>query len=219
MHAVLFLIVLLLVLLPAVFLLIRRHRQRYAREFLALKLAVRVVPLARHAVGDHGREERLDGAQHRDRERRREELAHLIERDRRVPPGRPERRGDRRDPGDLVPVDGGVEARAYRRHVERRDESVDEVRLIMSFGYDQVRLQLESANPSVSGGWEKIAGDPSTEEFPVPKDIRRLAVDATSLGRSDASTVSGKPLHSAACRRAGARELLGDVAPGAARGA
>jgi hypothetical protein len=76
------------------------------------------------------------------------------------------RSGEIANPGMFLDVDFG------------RDEPVDEVRLIMSFGFDQVRLQLESANPTMPGGWEKIAESPTTQDFPVPQGIRRLAVDA-----------------------------------------
>ena len=71
------------------------------------------------------------------------------------------RSGEIASPGMYVDVDFG------------RDESVDEVRLVVSSDFEQTRLQLESMN-SV-GSWEKTADNPATLNQPVPQGIRRMA--------------------------------------------
>ena len=54
-----------------------------------------------------------------------------------------------------------------------REESVDEVRLVVSGDSELTRLQLESMNPSET--WEKIADNPAVMYQDVPKGIRRMA--------------------------------------------
>ena len=47
-------------------------------DALGDELAVRAMPAARHAVGDDGRQQRLDGAEQRERDGARQHLAHLV---------------------------------------------------------------------------------------------------------------------------------------------
>jgi hypothetical protein len=58
-----------------------------------------------------------------------------------------------------------------------QEESVDEVRLITSSDFIQIRLQLESMNTSTNpaGAWEKIAENPRQVSLAVPQNIRRMA--------------------------------------------
>ena len=86
------------------------------------ELRVRVVLGAGHAVGDDGREQRLDRAEHRDGERRREELAQQLQGEPAAPTGSDGVGSDRRDAGDVDAVDDRVKAAADRRDGETRDE-------------------------------------------------------------------------------------------------
>jgi hypothetical protein len=71
------------------------------------------------------------------------------------------RSGEVARPGMYVDVDFG------------REESVDEVRLVVSSDFEQTRLQVESFDPSSK--WEKISGDPETVNQAVPAGSRRMA--------------------------------------------
>jgi hypothetical protein len=64
-------------------------------------------------------------------------------------------------PGMYIDVDFG------------KNQSVDEVRLDTSFDYTNIRLQLESMDPS--GKWVTIAPDPPKKAIPVPVSIRKWA--------------------------------------------
>ena len=76
------------------------------------QLGVRIVPRARHAVGDHRREQRLDRAEHRDRERRGEQLAERRERSGRA--------GRRRAPAASRAASAAAAAAGCRRRRDRR---------------------------------------------------------------------------------------------------
>jgi hypothetical protein len=58
-----------------------------------------------------------------------------------------------------------------------REESVDEVRLITSYDFDYTGLQLESMNTSAgpTGGWDRIADNPSVVYQTIPPELRRMA--------------------------------------------
>ena len=84
---------------------------------------VRIVPRARHAVGDDGRQQRLDRTEQRDRECRTDELQHLGERQARPlqggqgPRNAAERGANRRDTGKLP---DRLDGRRRKHRDERR---------------------------------------------------------------------------------------------------
>ena len=53
-----------------------KQRRDDVGDALREQLGVGVVPIAAHAIGDHGRQQRLDRAEHRHRHRRRQQRQH-----------------------------------------------------------------------------------------------------------------------------------------------
>ena len=115
-------------------------------DALGDELHVGLVAAADHAVGHDGREQRLDRREQRDRDGRRKELAHAVERD-----GRQARGGDRGV--DLAEartdrLDRKPERRDRRRRREDRDDRRGHLR--ETFG-QRARIRNEPAATPIAG--------------------------------------------------------------------
>ena len=137
-----------------------QRRQDVGRA-LPDQFLVRVVPRARHAVGDDGRQQRLDGAEQRDRECRADELKHLGERQ-----ARPLQRGqgarnaaesgaDRRDVGELPDrLDG-----RRRKHCDERRRHAPEPGNPVKYpaaGHDDREREERNARRRQVEAWQRL---------------------------------------------------------------